>query len=361
MRQDKIRINPRIITAILFVFCAFLIRGFSRSFAWEGSCTFGISLVPGLPSTIEIQCELESTSEVWGITADATFEESEWEVLEIAAEGRLGELVLDSELEFEPDKGRWKHWETEVEWTTDSMALGVTSKLSRTTDWLAFEMEQESEFVDVDARLRLRAPTGSSSFAFYDADLGVAFTWCGIDTEMALEFDDDGFDEVALEWSDVVLAAFPWVFFDVEVVTDLTAWEFEVDPVLNIEIEGCVEIEIEAELPGFPHLGEVRKAEVIASWGCGPWETEATIRLDPDDWIDDLYWLEVEADLEIDLVPCGELAATIVLDWTETALGRIEVETTWSLTERISFGYDATRDLESGAFEEAAFNLEFEW
>jgi len=335
--------------------------GFCKAFAWEGSCISGISMASGPPSAIETGFELEFVSETWGLALETTFEGSDWEVLEIAVEGCLGELVLDSELEFEPDRNCWKHWETEIEWTTDSMTLGMTSKLSRTTDWLTLEMEQESEFVDVDTRLRLRAPTGSCAFAFYDADLGVAFTWCGIDSEIALEFDDDGFDELTLELSDVTLAAFPWVFFDIEVVIDLAGWEFDVDPVLSIVIEGCLEIEIEAELPGFPHLGEVREVEIVASWECGPWETEATIRLDPDDWIDDLYWLEIETDLEIGLVPCGELAMTVVLDWTETTLGRIEVETTWSPTDRISFGFAATRDLEAGEFEEVAFNLEFEW
>jgi hypothetical protein len=361
MRQDKIQANYHILATVLLILFVVLIGGFWEASAWEGSSTFGISMARGSPLAIETRFELEPVSETWSLTLETTFEGGDWDKLEIAAERRLGELVLDSELEFEPDKDRWKHWETELEWTTDSMILGVTSKLSRTTDWLTLEMEQESEFADVDTRLRLRAPTGSCTYVFYDADLEVGFTWCGVETEIALEFDDDGFDELTIEWSDVTLAAFPWLFFDVEVAIDLAGWEFEVDPMLSIEIDGCLEIEIEAELPGFPHFGEVRKVEIVASWDCGPWETEATIRLDPDDWIDDLYWLEVEADLEIDLVPCGELAATIVLDWTETALGRIELETTWSPTERISFGAAATRDLDAGESEDVEFKLEFEW
>jgi hypothetical protein len=360
MRNGRLA-SRHTLVVILVVLCVLVLGGFCKAVAWEGSCFFGVSIEPGDPPALETQLDLEWTSDLWGLALETTFNGSEWDELKFKMDGAVGDLTLDSELAFEPDKNRWKHWQIEIEWTAGSMTFGVTAKPSRTTDWLTLEMEHESELVDVDARLRLRAPTGSCTYVFYDADLGAAFTWCGIESEIALAFDDDGFDELTLEWSDVVLAAFPWVFFDVEVAIDPAKWEVEVDPMLSMAIEGCLEIEIEAELPGFPHLGEVREAEIVASWECGPCETEATIRLDPDDWIDDLYWLEVEADLEIDLVPCGELAATIVLDWTETALGRIEVETAYRPTDRVSFGCDATRDLDTGQLEEVALTLEFEW
>jgi len=360
MRNGK-SISRHTLAAILLVLCVPVLSGLSQAFAWEGSCFFGLSIEPGDPPALETQFDLEWTSAPWGLALETTFNGSEWDELKIAAEGHLGDLAIDSELAFEPDKNRWKHSQIEIEWTEDSMTLEVTAKPSRTTDWLTLEMEHESELVDVDARLRLRAPTGSCTYVFYDADLGAAFTWCGIDSEVALAFDDDGFDELTFEWSDVVLAAFPWVFFDVEVAIDLAKWEVEVDPMLRLAIEGCLEIEIEAALHGFPHLGQVRETEIVASWECGPCETEATIRLDPDDWIDDLYWLEIEADVEIDLAPCGELAATLVLDWTQVALGQIEVECTWSPTERISFGAVGARDLGTGQLEEVSFSLEFEW
>jgi len=349
------------LVTILLVLCLLVIGGSCQASAWEGSCSLGLSSEPGSPWVLETQFDLEWTSDPLCLALEAAFEESDWDELKIDIEGRFGDLGIDSELAFEPVKNRWKHWQIEIEWTGDSMTLGVTSKLSRTTDWLTLEMDQELEDVEVDSRFRLRAPTRSCAYVFYDADLGVAFTWCGMDSEIALEFDDDGFDELTLELSDVVLAGFPWLFFDVEVVIDPAEWEVEVDPLLSVAIEGCLEIEIEAELPGFPHLGEVRKAEIVASWECGPWETEATIRLDPADWIDDLYWLEVEADVEIDLASCGELAATIVLDWTEATLGRIEVETAYTPTKRVSFGAAATRDLDTGQLEEVALTLEFEW
>jgi len=268
MRHHRVLVGRPPLAMILFVLCAPLIGGFCKAFAWEGSCTFGISMAPGLPSAIETQFELESVSETWSLALETTSEGSDWDKLKIEMDGGIGNLTLDSELVFEPGRHRWKHWKTEIEWAVDSMTLAVTSKLSRTTDWLTLEMEQESEGVEVDTRLRLRAPTGSCSFTFYDADLGVAFTWCGIETEIALASDDDGFDELTLELSDVTLAAFPWVFFDVEVVIDLAGWEVEVDPMLSIAIEGCLEIEIEAELPGFPHLGEVREAEGEDREGC---------------------------------------------------------------------------------------------
>jgi hypothetical protein len=327
----------------------------------DGSCSFGLAIEPGDPSAIETEFELEFMSEIWSVALDTTFVGSAWDELKFETDGAIGDLTLDSELVFEPDKNRWKHWQAEVDWPMGSMTLEVTAKLSRTTDWLTFETAQEFELADIDTRLRLRAPKGSRRFAFYDADLGVAFTWCGIDSEIALAFDDDGFDELTLEGSDAAFTALPGVFFDVEIVIDLADWEIEVDPVFSVAVESCLEIEIEAELPGFPYLGEVRETEIVASWDCGPWETEATIRLDPDDWIDDLYWLEVEADLEIDLVPCGELAATLVLDWTETALGRIEVESIYSPTERISFGAATTRNLDTGRLEDVAFTLESKW
>ena len=361
MRHHRIAISRHTFTTILVLFCVLLSGRLLRVLAAEGSCSLGVSIEPGDPPAIETEFELGFELEIWSLALQATFEGSDWDKLKIEMDGTIGDLTLDSELEFEPDMNRWKHWKVEIEWAMDSMTLRVTPKLSRTTDWLTLEMEQEFEFVDVDARLRLRAPTGSCAFVFYDADLGVAFTWCGIKSEIAIAFDDDGFDELTLEGSDVTLAALPGVYFDVEVVIDLAGWEFSVDPMFSIEIEGCLEIEIEAELPGFPLLGEVREAEIVASWECGPWETEATIRLDSDDWIDDLYWLGIEADLEIDLAPCGELAATLVLDWTQTTLGRIEMESTWSPTERISFGAVAARDLDAGQLEEVALSLEFEW
>jgi hypothetical protein len=361
MRHHRITVKCRAFTTILLVVCALAPARSVRVLAVNGSWFLGLSVEPGSPPALETQFDLELSSEQWDLALGATFEGSDWDELKFETDGTIGDLTVDSELVFEPDRNRWKHWQTEIEWVTGSMTLGVTSKLSRTTDWLTLEMEQESEFADVETRLRLRAPTGSCVFAFYDADLGVAFTWCEIDSEIALAFDDDGFDELVLEWSDVTLARFPWVLFDVEVVIDLAGWEIEVDPMLGLAIEGCLEIEIEAALPGFPQLAEVREVEIVGSWKCGPWETDATIRLDPDDWIDDLYWLEVEADLEIDLTPCGELAATFLLDWTETALGRIGVETAYSPTDRISFGCDATRDLETGRLEEVTLALEFAW
>ena len=278
-----------IFTPIFFILCAAVATGCWKALGWEGSFSFELSLIPGWPSSLQTQWELEFVSETWGLALETSFEGSDWNKLEIAVEGGLGELALDSELEFEPDKDRWRHWEIEIEWNTDSMTLGATWKLSRTTDWLTLEMEQEFESADVGANVRLRAPTRSCTFAFYDAALEVGFTWRGIETEIALEFDDDGFDELAFELSDVTLAGSSRVFFDIEILIDLAGWEFDVDPVLNIEIEGCLEIEIEAELPGFPHLDEIREAEIAASWECGPLETETTIRLDPDDWIDDLY------------------------------------------------------------------------
>lgn len=361
MKQVKILADRHTGTTIVFMLFVLVIGGFRRTLAWEGSCSFGISIVPGLLSAVETQYVLEFTSETWRLALEVAFEGSDWDELKIELDGAVGNLAMDSELVFEPDKLRWKHWKTETEWVMDAITFTLTTKPSRTTDWLTVEMEQESDFVDIGTRLRLRAPTGSCSFGFYDADLEVAFTWCGIDSEIGVAFDDDGFDELTLEWSDVTLAALPWLFFDVNVAIDLAEWEAEVDPMLSVAVEGCLEIEIEATLPGFPCLGELREAEIVASWECGPWETETTIRLDPDDWIDDLYWLEIEADLEIDLVPCGELAATLVLDWIQTTLGRIEVESTWSPSERTTFSAATARDLDTGQLEEIAFNLEFEW
>ena len=350
-----------ILVTVVVIVCATVIVVFHDVIAWEGSCGLGLVVEAGSPSTRETQLELEFGSDASNLGLEVTFEGNVWDELKIEAAVGIGDLTFDSELVFEPDRNRWKRWTCECEWSTDSMTLGVTWKPSRTTDWLTFELEQKSKLADVDTRLRLRAPTGSCVFVFYDFDLEVGFAWCGIDSAIAVAFDDDGFDELAFEWSDVTLDVLSGVSFDIEAVIDPTEWEFEVDPTLSATIGGCLEIEIEAELPGFPHLGEVRDVEVVASWECSPWETEVTIRLDPDDWIDDLYCLEVEADLEIDLVPCGELAMTVVFDWTETTLGRVEVECTWSLTERVSLGCDVTRDMETGQLEEVAFNLEFEW
>lgn len=361
MRHHRIAFTRHSLTAILVVCCVLVPGRLVQVIAAGGSCFLGVSTEPGDPSVTETEFELEFESEIWSVAVEVTFEGSDWDELEIEMDGTVGDLTLDSELEFEPDKNRWKHWKTEIEWTVDFMTVEVTPKLSRTSDWLTFEMEQELEDAEVDTRLRLRAPTGSCLFTFYDADLEVDFTWCGIDSEIALAFDDDGFDELTLEWSDATLAAFPGVLADVEVAIDLVEWKLEVDPALSAVIEGCVEIEIEAELPGFPCLGELREPEIVACWEFGPWEAEATIRLDPDDWIDDLYWLEVETGFEIDLLPRGELATTLVLDWAETALGRIEVESVYSPTERIALGTATARDLDTGQLEEIALTMELDW
>ena len=327
----------------------------------EGECTLDLSLERDAPPTTTIDCELESASETWEIGIDLEFEKCVWDKAEFALDMDLGGFLAETELEFSKGKVPWKHWQTELEYEMDPFTFSAISKLSRTTDWLTLQLEREIQSQSLALRVRLRAPKNACSRVFYDARAVAEFLWCGAESELTLEWDDDGFDELTLELSDVVFSWLPWVVTDAEAVIDLDSWTFDIEPEVEFELPGPPTIEIEGEIIGFPRPTGVRKGEVVVSWDDEPWDVEATIRLDPNDWIDDAYWLEVETDWEAELPVGGDLSVAAVLDWADSSLARAELAVEFEPTSDLSLTLSGVYSLQERCLEKAGFVLEIDW
>ena len=81
----------------------------------------------------------------------------------------------------------------------------------------------------------------------------------------------------------------------------------------------------------------------------------------PTDWIDDLYCLELEAETEIDLSSCGDLAIGFGGLWTLTQLGEAIGELIYEPTSSLAFGLSGTIDCVARQIEILEVVLTFEW
>jgi len=300
----------------------------------------------------------------WITAARTVFEDGAWEKQDFEVVGSIGDFEVESDLRFEPYKNRFKDWITEFEWELDELAFTLTTKLTRTTDWLIFEIEREWDVVEIDTSFRLRAPSGGCALVFYDAGLEVAFDWCEIETDMEVAIDDDGFDEFIAEFSELALAQIPWFTFDLEITRTLVDTTVKLSP--NIVLEnplcaGTLDLEFEGSFPNEPNLLPISIDEVSLTWETDEWEIEANVYLNPDEWIDDLYWLEVESEAAFDLDTCGDVSLDLTLLWTETALGRAQSALTYEPGDKFSIAIISDIDLNTGQMDRLALELQTEW
>ncbi len=300
----------------------------------------------------------------WIATARTMFENGEWKSQELDVEGTIGDFAIESDLRFEPYNNRFRDWITKIEWEPDELALTLTTKLTRTTDWMSCEIKREWDVIEIDTSFRLRAPSGSCALVFYDADLDVEFDWYGVETDLEIAIDDDGFDEFVVEFSDLSLERVPWFTFDLEFTRTEENTVVKLSPDIVLESPRCagtLDIELEGSFPSVPNILPLTITEVVLTWEIGEWEIEVTAALDPDEWIADLYWLEVEAEAAFDLGSCGEVSLDLTFLWTETALGRTQFVIAYEPRDEFSIAINADIDLDTGQLEYLALELQIEW
>ena len=300
----------------------------------------------------------------WIVAARAVFEDGAWEKQDFEVVGNIGDFEVESDLRFEPYKNRFKNWITEFEWESDELALTLTTKLTRTTDWLIFEIEREWDAVEIDTSFRLRAPSGECALLFYDAGVDVVFDWCGIETDLEVAFDDDGFDEFVVEFSDLTLTQIPWLTFDLEITRTLEKITVELSPDAVLESLSCAgnfEVEFEGSFPNELNLFPISIDEASLAWDIEEWEIEANVYFNPDEWIDDLYWLEVKAQTVFDLDTRGEVSLDLTFLWTESKLGRMRPVLTYEPSDKHSIAIDWDIDLDVGRMNRLALELQTEW
>ena len=331
------------------------------------SCQWESFLAHEIPTGVWLS-EIDATVAAGFDSASASvrlgFEDVDWTKLEFEVVAMLGVFEIESDLRFEPDKDRFRDWITKVEWGDDTLAFALISKLTRTTDYLIVEVEREWAAVELEADARLRAPSGGCSYSFYDASLDLEFMWCGIETDVEFEIDDDGLDEAALELSDLVIGTIPWVTFDMEI--EWSPQETAIDLSADLALEGAwcgddLTVELEADLPNAPSLLPVVIQEMAIEWSVDPWAFAATAILDPDEWIDDLYWLELETSAELPVGCWGELDVELVLLWDEVRLGWWETTVGFEPNDDLALDVILDFDLANSLLEAIALTVGITW
>jgi len=313
---------------------------------------------------IETDFTVEMDFGDWMTATRTLFEDRVWKSQEFGVEGTIGEIDIESDLRFEPYLNRFRDWITELEWEFDEMAVALTTELTQSTDWLILELEREWEVIEIGTSIRLRAPTGSCLLLFYDASADIAFDWCGIETDLGIVFDDDGFDEFVVEFSDLDIVRIPWLTFDLEITRTVEATTVEFSPDVVLESPWCgggFDLELEGDLPSAPNLLPISIDEASLTWEVEEWEIEANVYFNANDWIDDLYWLEVEAETAFDLDPSGEVALELALLWTESTLGRAQSVLTYEPGDKVSIAIEGNINLDDGLLDWLALELQMEW
>ena len=324
------------------------------AFSWEWESLLGYRIATGRWIS---EIDASVTAALGGLDGSVRvlLEDAVWTKLDLETVTALGPFEIESDLRFEPNKDRFKDWITKLEWRDDAFTLAIISKLTRTTDYLIFDVERKWASVELEADVRLRAPSGGCSLSFYDASVVLGFEWCDVETKLELEVDDDGFDEAMLELSDLVIDSIPWVTLDVEI--EWTRQETAIDLSADLALEGvwCGEtltIELEGDLPNAPSLLPVVIQEITIDWEVDPWEIEATVIVDPNETIDDAYWLAIEASGDLGSgLACGDLSIDLIMLWDEAHLGRFGAELSLEpgddVTVELAFDLSSTGDDDS--------------
>ncbi|MFC2078868.1 hypothetical protein ACFLSZ_02700 [Candidatus Bipolaricaulota bacterium] len=328
---------------------------------WES--TIGFEPATGTWS-LEADCSIEVEYADWTTSVRTVFKDGAWTKQEFEAKAQLGTVNIELDLRFEPTEYRFKDWITEFGWSMDDLALSLTAKVTQTTDWLIFEAEREWTDIEVDLSCRLRAPSGSCSLLFYDAGLDVQLAWCRIETDLEIAFDKDGFDEVVIAFSDLALARIPWLTFDLEVTKTLEATTVEFSPECVLAASwssGHIELEFEGTFPDEPALLPLSINEAALALEIGEWEIDTTAILDPNNWIDDLYWLELEAEATFDLGPCSEVSLGLTFLWTEIDLGRVLTVLAIELADNLATAVAWDLDLDAKQLDRIGLELQIEW
>ena len=314
--------------------------------------------------TLETDLTMTLTLGDWELSTRTLFDDTEWSLQSFTVETVFDTWDLESEIRFEPDRHRFRDWISEFAWSSDPWSLELTAKLTRTTDWLIFEAGYEACPIEVDTSFRLRAPSGACGLFFYDAEFEFGFDVCGVEAEVEVDIDDDGFDELTLTLEEIALPRIPWAQVDIEFEVSIAETDFEVSPEILLGLswcEACIDLDLEGGFPKVPGLLPLTFEEFDLEWDVGDFTFEATAYGDPADWVDHLYWLETDAEIDIGVDPCGELAVGFTGWWTQTQIGEVAAEIVYEITEGFAVGLLGTVDCIAHAIEVLGVVLTVSW
>jgi len=300
-------------------------------------------------------------TEFWSTEIESEFESNGWKHFGVSIELSFGDMQLESEVRFQPDKDRFRDWITDLEWDWDCLTLTLTTKLTYSTDWLILEADYQTNLIGIDTSFRLRAPSGACELEFYDAGLEVSFEWYGIKTEVDLDMDADDFDELTLTLADVEVPAISWATFDTELTYELNEKSLSFESTVYLEPADCLELELEVEASHPRSIYPLHITEALLECGIGTWDIEATVILDESEWIEDLYWLDVESSAEFEAVFCGHIALEFQLLWTQEALGSIVSAFWYEPSDKLRIGFESCLKPADGVLESVSLSIETTW
>jgi len=154
------------------------------------------------------------------------------------------------------------------------------------------------------------------------------------------------------------------VSVDLEMARTLTELAVEVSPSWTLGVwawEGGMELEFDAESAVEPGLRALRITGANLAWEIGPWAFDAEVLLDPVAWIDDLYWMELDAEADFVSMVCGKGTWGVTLWCTQSAVSKAETELTITPHEQWIITLTSHVDLKAGTVDAAAFAVETSW
>ena len=123
--------------------------------------------------------------------------------------------------------------------------------------------------------------------------------------------------------------------------------------------EASLDLEFEGDFSNSPSILPITITEAVLTWELEEWELEATAVLDQDEWLDDIYWLELQAETAVDLGNCGEISLELTFLWTETNLGRSRFALVYEIGDPFTIIIEG--DLDIGQLDCLSLELGIEW
>jgi hypothetical protein len=313
----------------------------------------------------EGEATVELTFATWEASAELGFDEGIWDDLTFEVLWSEEAVEIASALRFEPDMDRFRDWKTSIAWTFGAVDIELAHNLTRTRNWLTLEADWVFDTVEIDTRVRLRSTGCGRPHLLYDAEAKAEFTLCGTDTSIEVEFDHDGFDALTLTIEELVIDRIPWLSLDIEATRTATETTIEIDPSVELGAAAC--LTFDAEVTGSDaFVGALQLVE--ASLECDvPWAAiEATVYLDPDDWIDDRYAATLTLETEGSLAQERAIETETMLFWTcvptpNLMLARMMHWIQLELSERISVWLELDIDVELAGLDSIAAGAELTW
>ena len=241
--------------------------------------------------------EWESTlaGPTWEATFGGEIDASIWDVASLGFEYEAHGWTAGSAFRLEPDKERLKDWKSKLVWEGTHWEIGAEHKLTRTRSWFILDAEGTvpgaDEGIDAEGRLRFRSkPCGTVSF--YDADVTLEWGICHKDFGVGAEFDTGGLDALTLAVEGLVAGNLPWLIWDLEIERSATDLDIDIDPTIEITPTTCIEFEAETSFTAGV-LGPIQIFSVSATCDVGAIELEGEFYVDPNEWIDDVYFARI--------------------------------------------------------------------